>query len=75
LITEEFLFIQYSSKLAALDYQNYLLISESDIEEVYKLREAKLEQGTLIIGFGGGKVLDVLKLFADSAELPYISIP
>ncbi len=75
LITEEFLFEQYKSKLGALGYQNCLLINDSDIEEVYQLGKTIVEQGTLIIGFGGGKVLDVVKLYADQAELPYISIP
>lgn len=52
------------------------LISNSDEENVKNIKNfIKEEKPDLVIGFGGGKVLDVAKLAAGKCKTKFISIP
>ncbi len=75
LVTEEALFDRYKWMLRGLQTEGVRFVESSDITEVYQLEEELNGTTGLVIGFGGGKVLDVVKLFADRDNRPYISIP
>ena len=75
LITEENLYELYRTELKDINFSDKLFIKESTLEQVIALDSFKYHPNSLLIGFGGGKVLDVVKQYATNKSLPYITIP
>ena len=61
---------------AGCSYEITLFSAETCMEEVERLGKVAAEVGcNVIVGAGGGKVLDVARLTADIADLPRIIVP
>jgi glycerol-1-phosphate dehydrogenase [NAD(P)+] len=75
LITEEKLFELYKQELEVIKFGQIIFVKKSTLKQVIKLDENIIHPNSLIIGFGGGMVLDVVKQYASNKMLPYITIP
>ncbi len=75
LVTEEKLFKLYNQELSVIKFHKTLFVKESTLDQVMYLDGEEIHPNSLIIGFGGGTVLDVVKQFASTKLYPYITIP
>jgi len=75
LLTEDTLFYTYKKNLELIGFKDLFFVTEPSLVEVEELERNKIPNNSLLIGFGGGKVLDVVKLLAERLNLPYLSIP
>jgi glycerol-1-phosphate dehydrogenase [NAD(P)+] len=75
LLTEEPLYRRYETELTALGCHSVYFVEAASVAEAERLETLFRGTGSLMMGFGGGKVLDVVKLVADRENRPYISIP
>lgn len=75
LITTRRLHQLYAEKLQKIPFQKVLYIKQPTIEEIERYKQEDIPPNALIIGFGGGKVIDLAKYFATIQQRPYLSIP
>ncbi|MCB2195267.1 MAG: iron-containing alcohol dehydrogenase [Bacteroidetes bacterium] len=75
IITEESLFNNYRNFIDRLNFSKVYFNKSYDFKDVIELAKDFNNDDFLIIGFGGGKILDFTKLFADKVNLPYIVVP
>lgn len=74
LVTTEHLYSKYKDRLNI--FSEKIFISHSSISHVNEiLQSLKTLKNCVLIGFGGGKVIDVTKYLAIKLGLKYISIP
>jgi len=52
-----------------------LCITDNTLEAVDEVREKAAGSSTVLLGAGGGRVLDVTKMAAAKVELPWVSVP
>ncbi len=75
LVTSKKLYELYENNLKKLNFSELLFIESSDITEKIKLERKILSSEGLIMGFGGGQILDIVKLFSSEKSVSFISIP
>ena len=65
-----------STKHASLTYRWYT-ISDSSMETVSKLKEKISDDGEpdVVVGFGGGRSVDIAKMTAFKLDKPFVSVP
>lgn len=75
LISTNHLFDLYRGSLEKIDFNDMAFIEKADVSEVNELEKLNFSPRDLIMGFGGGKVLDIVKYFSSQHNLAYLSIP
>ena len=81
LVTERHLYNKYKQKLDRTKWTNIFFIkgcdigSVLDLEERFKKTNVRYSKNVIIIGFGGGRIIDATKYFATRNELNYLTVP
>jgi len=75
LITEEFLFNKYKPSLPIGIFERVIFIQNADYATVKQLENENIIKKSLIVAFGGGKVIDVVKMFSSNNNHKYFIIP
>lgn len=74
LITQEWLYEAYQDLLKN-NFQEIIYVNGGAIEEAPALLERLKDNEVLLVAFGGGSVLDLVKYCASKKDLPYINLP
>lgn len=75
LITQEYLYEIYKDMLEQNDFCKIVFVKGGNVEEAsYIIAQCKQIDG-ILIAFGGGSVLDIVKYCADKMDKPYINVP
>lgn len=75
LVTQPNLYQIYKSSLDANSFEEILFYKGGDISETPDLIKAIKDKDSLIVAFGGGSILDLVKYCASKCDLPYITVP
>ena len=74
-VTTKHLYKLYKKRFKHIKRLKFKLLRSFDVEDISQLNSLKKYKGALIVGFGGGKVLDYTKYFSSLHSLPFFAIP
>lgn len=75
LVTQSNLYEIYRDELTANSFERVIFCKGGDIAETTSLIKEIRETDALIVAFGGGSILDLVKYSASKSDLPYITVP
>ena len=75
LVTQENLFQEYEPDLKYIRFDKVVIVKGGNVDEVPAVKEQCKETDALIVAFGGGSVLDLVKYTASQLDMPYINVP
>ena len=75
LVTQENLYQEYKKDLNNVRFDKVVIVKGGDVDEVSTIKEQCKETDALIVAFGGGSVLDLVKYSASQLDMPYINVP
>lgn len=75
LVTQENLYQEYEQDLKMISFDKVVIVRGGSVDEVTKVKEECKETDALIVAFGGGSVLDLVKYSASQLDMPYINVP
>ena len=75
LVTQENLYQEYERDLKMVKFDKVVIVRGGSVDEVAKVRDDCRETDALIVAFGGGSVLDLVKYGASQLDMPYINVP
>ena len=75
LVTQQMLWEKYQNEFPDYCKDNVVFVNGGSIDEVDYLISQINNRDALIIAFGGGSVLDLVKYGASRCDVPYINIP
>lgn len=75
LITQENLYRAYQKALDMDTFYKVIFVRGGQLDEASSLIEACKDEDALLIAFGGGSVLDIVKYSASKMDKPYITVP
>lgn len=75
LVTQDNLFHEYEQDLANVRFDKVVIVKGGNVDEVPTVKEQCKETDALIVAFGGGSVLDLVKYAASQLDMPYINVP
>lgn len=75
LVTQENLYQEYEQDLKLVSFDKVVIVRGGSVDEVTKVKEECKETDALIVAFGGGSVLDLVKYSASQLDMPYINVP
>lgn len=75
LITQEFLYNIYQAELIKNQFEKIIFVKGGCVDEASLVVEQCKDVDALLVAFGGGSVLDIVKYCANKMDKPYINIP
>ena len=75
LVTQENLYQDYKKDLKLVSFDKVVIVKGGSVDEVHTVKEQCKETDALIVAFGGGSVLDLVKYAASQLDMPYINVP
>ena len=75
LVTQDNLYQEYEQDLKMVSFDKVVIVRGGSVDEVSKLKEDCKETDALVVAFGGGSVLDLVKYCASQLDMPYINVP
>lgn len=75
LVTQEYLWDIYKDVLSVNEFSDVVFVKGGTIDEVDFLNGKIKNQDALVLAFGGGSVLDIVKYCASKCDAPYITVP
>ncbi len=75
LVTQDNLYQEYEEDLKCVRFDKVVIVKGGSVEEVDKVKEECKETDALVVAFGGGSVLDLVKYAASQLDMPYINVP
>lgn len=75
LITQESLFDIYRNELEKNGFAKKIFVTGGTIDEAEAVIDAIKETDSIVLAFGGGSVLDIVKYCASKCDAPYITLP
>lgn len=75
LVTQENLYREYDQDLKQVSFDKVVIVKGGNVDEVTKVKDECKETDALIVAFGGGSVLDLVKYSASQLDMPYINVP
>lgn len=75
LITQDNLYKEYEQDLNCVRFDKVVIVKGGSVEEVPTVKNECKETDALIVAFGGGSVLDLVKYSASQLDMPYINVP
>lgn len=75
LITSEELYLPYKNILDKIRFKEIIFVRGGSFEESNEISLENNTYDSLLVAFGGGSVIDLVKVIADRFNLPYLTIP
>ncbi len=75
LVTQENLYQEYERDLKLVSFDKVVIVRGGSVDEVQYVKDQCRETDALIMAFGGGSVLDLVKYSASQLDMPYINVP
>lgn len=75
LVTQDNLYQEYEGDLNCVRFDKVVIVNGGNVDEVPTVKEQCKETDALIVAFGGGSVLDLVKYAASQLDMPYINVP
>ncbi len=75
LVTQSNLWDEYHEILNQNHFDEVLLVQGGKVDEAPQVMESIKNKDALVLAFGGGSVLDIVKYCASNTDTPYITVP
>lgn len=75
LVTQDNLYQEYEQDLKCVSFDKVVIVKGGGVDEVPTVKNECKEMDALIVAFGGGSVLDLVKYSASQLDMPYINVP
>jgi glycerol-1-phosphate dehydrogenase [NAD(P)+] len=75
LVTSAGLFELYHKQFNSNLFNQVILVEGGRVDEFVQLKEQCHELDTVLIAFGGGSIIDIVKYAGNHLDIPYISVP
>lgn len=75
LVTSDELYLLYKNILDKIRFNEIIFVKGGSFEESNEISLENDMPDSLLVAFGGGSVIDLVKVIADRFNLPYITIP
>ena len=75
LVTQENLYGEYGEDLLKNTFSEVVFVKGGSLDEADYLSGKIKERDALVLAFGGGSVLDIVKYCASRSDVPYVTVP
>lgn len=75
LVTQEYLYDIYKDELDRNSFYKIVFVKGGTVDEAPEVISQIKDQDAIILAFGGGSVLDIVKYCASKCDAPYITVP